>query len=212
MAGAGRTATPPNPPSWVKIVSRGPTPPLGPASFSTSPSLPTRLLQLYKECVVRGTWARLVFETRGGKEEFSFFSGSAIAAKEAAGVHRRQGKKSPANKRRKERARRRREAWLERRRPGSSQPGSKTATGAATAPAAGGAAITPPAATGTGLVPPSLPAVARAAVADAVRGEATATAISPAAAAGTTAAVEKAGATPVTAAAQATAPPAKQMQ
>ena len=80
------------------------------------------------------------------------------------------------------------------------------------APAAGGAAITPPAATGTGLVPASLPAVARAAVADAVRGEATATAISSAAAAGTTAAVEKAGATPATAAAQATAPPAKHLK
>ena len=58
------------------------------------------------------------------------------------------------------------------------------------APAADGAAITPPAATGT-VVLASLPAVARAAGADAVRGEATATAISPAAAAGTTAAVEK---------------------
>jgi hypothetical protein len=80
------------------------------------------------------------------------------------------------------------------------------------APAAGGAAIIPPAATGTGVVPASLPAVARAAIADAVRGEATATAISPAAAAGTTAAVEKAGATPATAAAQATAPPAKRLK
>ena len=179
MAEAERTATPPNPPSWAKIVSRGQTPPLGPANH-TSPSLPTRLLQLYKECVVRGTWARLVFETRGGEEEFSFFSGSAIAAAEAAGVHRRQGKKRPANERRKERARRRREAWVERRRNGSSQPGSKIAAGEAMLPAAGGAAITPPAATGTGVVPASLPAVARAAVADAVRGEATATAISPA--------------------------------
>jgi hypothetical protein len=61
--------------------------------------------------VVRGTWARLVFETRGREEEFSFFSGSAIAAAEATGVHRRQGKKHPTNERRKERARRRREAW-----------------------------------------------------------------------------------------------------
>ncbi len=56
------------------------------------------------------------------------------------------------------------------------------------------------------MVPASLPAVARAAVADAVRGEATASAISPAAA------VEKAGATPATAAAQATAPPAKRLK
>ncbi len=71
------------------------------------------------------------------------------------------------------------------------------------APAAGGAAITPPAATGIGMVPASLPAVARAAIADAVRGEATAMAISPAAAAGTTAAA---------AAAQATAPPAKRLK
>ncbi len=59
------------------------------------------------------------------------------------------------------------------------------------------------------MVPASLPAVARAAVADVLRGEATATTISPAAAAGTTAVVEKAGATPATSAAQATAPPDK---
>ncbi len=139
--------------------------------------------------MARGTWARLVFETRGWEEEFSFLSGSTIAATEAAGAHCRQGTKRPANKRRKGRARRRREVLVERIRNSSSQPGSKTAAEAAMAPAAVGAAITPPSATGTGVVPTSLPAVARA---DAVRGEATAKTISPAAAAGTTAAVEKA--------------------
>jgi hypothetical protein len=72
----------------------------------------------------------LFFIPEGGEEEeFSFFT----AATEAVGAHCRHDKRGPANKSRQERARKRREALVERRRNGSSQPGSKTVAGASMA-------------------------------------------------------------------------------
>jgi hypothetical protein len=66
---------------------------------------------------VRGTWARLCFETNGGEEELSIScrvgaSTSGTATKAA----KMQGAKRPANERRREQGRRRRKAWEERRR------------------------------------------------------------------------------------------------
>ena len=119
----------PSPATWAEAV-RGQQPPV------SSPPLPppaARLLQLYKECVARGTWARLVFETNGGEEEF-FISCGAINS--SSGVFQqqqrshqqqqrsrqqqqrslhRQGKPRPANERRRERAKRRRRDWVDRR-------------------------------------------------------------------------------------------------
>jgi hypothetical protein len=119
------------------------TPP-GPASRH-SPPLSAHIFQLYKDCVAKGIWAKLVFETRGGKEEYSFFcspqpgAAATAAATTAAGSSPRQGrKKRPPNKRRRERARRRREAWIERR--NHSSPYSNTAASATTAACTGTAA------------------------------------------------------------------------
>jgi hypothetical protein len=82
---------------------------------------------LYKDCVARGIWAKLVFETSGGREEYSLFcspqpreaatAAATTAAATAAAASHRVGKKKrrPPNQRRRERARRRREAWIERR-------------------------------------------------------------------------------------------------
>jgi hypothetical protein len=61
----------------------------------------------------------LVFDTRGGEEEYSFFCSpqpGVAAATTAAGSFQSQGrKKRPPNKRERELARRRRELWKERR-------------------------------------------------------------------------------------------------
>ncbi len=100
-----------------------------------------RLLQIYKDCVARGIWARLMFETVEGEEELSFSCRVKGGATRAA-TSKKQGAKRLANQRRKERARRRRKAWEERRRV-SATADAATATaaaGAATATAATGAA------------------------------------------------------------------------
>ncbi len=94
------------PPDMGRVVKGKPPPPV-----PTGPSPPAaRLIQLYRDCVARGTWARLCFETTGGEEELSF---SCRVGGAATGASKKQGR--PANERRKERARRRR-AWEERRR------------------------------------------------------------------------------------------------
>jgi hypothetical protein len=99
-------ASPPAHSTWAGVV-KGQPPPV----VSSGPSPPAaRLLQLYRDCVARGIWARLCFETKGGEEELSF---SCRVGGAATGASKKQGR--PANERRKERARRRRRAWEERR-------------------------------------------------------------------------------------------------
>jgi len=119
------TATPPFQPTWAGVVKGQPPPSVTPAPL---PPLAARILQLYKDCVARGTWARLCFETKGGEEELSI---SCRVGGAATGASKKQGR--PANERRKERARRRRRAWEERRRrPAAEGAGAATAaTGAA---------------------------------------------------------------------------------
>jgi hypothetical protein len=70
---------------------------------------------LYRDCVARGTWVRLCFETTGGEEELSFLCriGGAATSTTAKGASKKQG--CPANERRRKRARRRRKALVERR-------------------------------------------------------------------------------------------------
>jgi len=110
-----------------------PHPPPGPASRGPPPPS-AHILQLYRDCVARGIWAKLIFETRGGEEQYSFFcspkpGAAAVARRAAAGDSHRQGrKKRPPNQRRRERARRRREAWIERRNQ-SAQPSNATFAG-----------------------------------------------------------------------------------
>ena len=61
-------ASPPAHSTWAGVVKGQPPPVVSPG-----PSPPAaRLLQLYRDCVARGTWARLCFETKGGEEELSF--------------------------------------------------------------------------------------------------------------------------------------------
>ena len=117
-------APPPVHPTWAGVVKGQPPPVVSPG-----PSPPAaRLLQLYRDCVARGTWARLCFETKGGEEELGI---SCRVGGAATGASKKQGR--PANERRKERARRRRRAWEERRRrPAAEGAGAATAaTGAA---------------------------------------------------------------------------------
>jgi hypothetical protein len=174
------------------------TPP-GPASRH-SPPLSAHILQLYKDCVAKGIRAKLVFETRGGEEEYSFFCSpqpeaatTAAATTAAAGCSHRQGKKKkrPPNKRRRERARRRWEAWIERR--NLSSPSSNTAisttaaactaaavdmtaaadTAAVTSSAAAKRAAAAPATTPTARISAAVPATTSAATtADVVMGTA----------------------------------------
>jgi hypothetical protein len=141
LSGEGEmsTANPPFQRTWAGVVKGQAIPSVTPAPL---PPLAARLLQLYKDCVARGTWARLCFETNGGDEELSIScrvgaSTSTTASKAA----KKQGAKRPANERRRERARRRRKAWEERR----SGPAvrSSAAAGAATVIAATGAASQP---------------------------------------------------------------------
>ena len=116
-------APPPGQPTWAGVVKGQPPPVVSPG-----PSAPAaRLLQLYRDCVARGTWARLCFETKGGEEELSF---SCRVGGAATGASKKQGR--PANERRKERARRRRRAWEERRR----RPAAEGAAAATAAPGA----------------------------------------------------------------------------
>jgi len=115
---AERTAPFPTPPSWAEIVRRGMNPPVvqphpSPASRHSHTA---HILQLYRDCVARGTWAKLILETRGGEEEINFFCSpqpGAAATQAAEAFHKQAKKKCPANKRRRERAKRRREAWRE---------------------------------------------------------------------------------------------------
>jgi len=131
VADVGCTVPSPSLPSWAEMVKRGTTPPWGqppphppPGPASRGPPPPSAcILQLYRDCVARGIWAKLIFETRGGEEQFSFHcspqpagAATAAATRAAAGAPCRQGKKKrPPNQRRRERAKRRREAWMERR-------------------------------------------------------------------------------------------------
>ena len=147
VAEVEHTVPPPSPPSWAEMVRRGTTLPLGQPPSHTPPGpasrhpppLSAHILQLCKDCVTRGIWAKLVFEKRGGGEEYSFFCSpqpGATAATTAAGRSHRQGrKKRPPNKRQRERARRRREAWIERR--NCSSPSNNTAATATCTAAAG---------------------------------------------------------------------------
>jgi hypothetical protein len=72
-------------------------------------------LQLYKDCLAKGVRDKLIFETRRGEEEYSFFCSpqpdaatTAAATTAAAGWSHRQGKKKhPPNKRLRDRAMRR---------------------------------------------------------------------------------------------------------
>ena len=132
--GEGEMTSPPAHSTWAGVVKGQPPPAVSPGP---SPPPSAHLLQLYKDCVARGTWARLIFETKGGEEELSFScrvqAGAATskAANEATAAPRaskKQGKKRPANERRRQRARRRRQAWEERRR-ASAAAGAATATG-----------------------------------------------------------------------------------
>jgi hypothetical protein len=108
------TTTPPTHPTWARVV-KGQPPPSVPPSPYTPPA--ARLLQLYKDCVARGTWARLCFETKGGEEELSLSCRvGASTSRTATEAAKKQGAKRPANERRRERARRRRKAWEEKRR------------------------------------------------------------------------------------------------
>ncbi len=126
-------ASPPAHSTWAGVVKGQPPPVVSPG-----PSPPAaRLLQLYRDCVARGTWARLCFDTKGGEEELSF---SCRVGGAATGASKKQGR--PANERRKERARRRRRAWEERRRRRAWEERRRrpAAEGAAAATAAPGAA------------------------------------------------------------------------
>ena len=81
VAEVAHTVPPPSPPSWAEMKRRETTLPLaqppshsppGPVSRQPPP-LSTHILQLYKDCVARGIWAKLVFETSGDREEYSLF-------------------------------------------------------------------------------------------------------------------------------------------
>ncbi len=113
VAEVEHTVPPPSPPPWAEMVRRGTTLPLGQPPSHTPPGpasrhhppLSAHILQLYKDCVARGIWAKLVFETRGGGEEFSFFCSpqpEATAATTAARNSHRQGRKKTPSQQEKE--------------------------------------------------------------------------------------------------------------
>jgi hypothetical protein len=159
VAEVEHTVPPPSPPSWAEMVRRGTTLPLGQPPSHTPPGpasrypppLSAHILQLYKDCVARGIWAKLVFETREGGEEFIFFCshqpGATAATTAARSSHRQGRKKRPPNKRRREQARSRREAWIERR--NCSSPTNNTAVSVATAACTAAAGEKIPAAAAT---------------------------------------------------------------
>jgi hypothetical protein len=69
---------------------------------------------MYNKCVARGVWVKLVLEAKGGSESGTLHCSSSAAATAAtAAGSRRQGRKRPANERRKERQRLRWRAWKE---------------------------------------------------------------------------------------------------
>ncbi len=111
--GEGEMTSPQAHSTWAGAVKGQPPPAVSPGP---SPPPSVQLCQLYKDCEARGTWARLIFETKGGEEELSFScrvqAGAATtkAANKATAAPRaskKHGKKRPANERRRERARRR---------------------------------------------------------------------------------------------------------
>jgi hypothetical protein len=201
------TVPPPSTPSWAEMVRRGTTLPLGQPPSHTppgpasrhSPPLSAHILQLYKDCVAKGIRVKLVFETRGGEEEYSFFCSpqleaatTAAATTAEAGCSHRQGKKKkrPPNKRRRERARKRWEAWIERRKHSSPSSNTAISTTAAACTAAAvdmtaaadtaakraAAAPATPATTAIARISAAVPATtAAAATADVVMGSAVAT-------------------------------------
>ncbi len=81
---------PPSPPTWAEMVRRGTTLPLGQPPSHThpgparrhSPPLSAHILQLYQDCVAKGIRAKLIFETRGGEEEYSFFSSAVYSQRQ----------------------------------------------------------------------------------------------------------------------------------
>ena len=82
-------APPPVHPTWAGVVKGQPPP-----AASPGPSPPAaRLLQLYRDCVARRTWARLCFETTGGEEELSFLCrvGGAATSTATKGSSKKQG-------------------------------------------------------------------------------------------------------------------------
>ena len=100
--------------TWAGVVKGQPPPHVSPGP---SPPPSARLLQLYKDCVARGTWARLIFETKGGEEELSFScrvpAGAATTraaygaradngARAATQASKMQGTRRPAHERRRE--------------------------------------------------------------------------------------------------------------
>ncbi len=75
----------------------------------------SRLLDLYRECVDSGSWARVLYDARGGMEKIIFICKIEPApAPAAAAPPHKHGR--PASARRRARDKRRREAWAERRR------------------------------------------------------------------------------------------------
>jgi hypothetical protein len=64
--GEGEMTSPPAHSTWAGVVKGQP-----PCCFTWPLPQSAHLLQLYKDCVARGTWARLIFETKRGEEELS---------------------------------------------------------------------------------------------------------------------------------------------
>jgi hypothetical protein len=103
------------------------------------------ILQLYMACVASRSWARVVFETRGGVQSFDFSCQPSTTTFDAPRRKRR------ANARRRTQGNLRRVAWVEKRKL-RSKPVSDTApagAAAAVAPAAPTAAAVPRAAAAT---------------------------------------------------------------
>jgi hypothetical protein len=102
-------------------------------------SIAARLHEIYRECLEHSSWATIVLETSTERISFS------CRKPPAAAPSRVQGKKRPANARRKERSRKRREEWLERR-----NCRSQTSLGSAVPP---GVVAAPPAADTSAVLP-----------------------------------------------------------
>jgi hypothetical protein len=83
-----------------------------PPTFS---SVSSHLLDLYRECVDNGGWARVIYDARGGMEKLIFIRKvQPMPAPAASAPPHKPGR--PASDRRRARDKRRREAWAERRR------------------------------------------------------------------------------------------------
>jgi hypothetical protein len=113
------------------------------SSTAVPGSIAVRLHEIYQECLEHSSWARIVLETSSERISFS------CRKPPTAAPFRKQGKKRPANAKRRERNRRRREEWLERRNnrsltspaPAASVPALPTAADATAATAASYAAV-----------------------------------------------------------------------